>query len=99
MTIISRLRSPTPHLNGEKACRFQSSASTMREPSVPFGRTSDIIAAGHLLALLNVGPLDPMHDRVMAGGSPAFRTPLGEDFEGSSNTHPGDFILDKSFIG
>jgi ferredoxin--NADP+ reductase len=91
-------------LVGEEANRFRRLATTTREPSAHRGRITDLIATERLQETLDVGPLDPAQDRVMVCGSLAFNKDIKallteKGFEEGSNACPGDFVVEKAFVG
>lgn len=79
-------------------------ASATREPAAHNGRITDLIASGEFFGTLNIPALDPDQDRIMLCGSigmirdiRAFIEPLG--FKEGSNSRPGQFVVEKAFVG
>jgi ferredoxin/flavodoxin---NADP+ reductase len=78
--------------------------STTREASDRMGRITTLIETGKLFSDLGVPTLNPETDRVMICGSSEMLADvkaLCEDFgltEGS-NSQPGDFVIEKAFVG
>lgn len=79
-------------------------ASATREPAAHNGRITDLIASGEFFGALNIPALDPDQDRIMLCGSigmirdiRAFIEPLG--FKEGSNSRPGQFVVEKAFVG
>ncbi len=91
-------------LVGEHAGRFRRFATTTRDPSPVMGRITDLIDSGAAFDALGVAPLDPAVDRVMVCGSLAFNTDVkamleARGFVEGANSRPGDFVLEKAFVG
>ena len=70
------------------------------------GRFTDLIATGKLLADLGIDQpnFDPEHDRIMLCGSMAFIKDMAALCEAQglvegSNAEPGDFVLERAFVG
>ncbi|MFN3954337.1 MAG: ferredoxin--NADP reductase [Pararhodobacter sp.] len=77
--------------------------TTTREASPQMGRIDALIADGRLAAFAG-GALTPQHDRVMICGSMAMLETLKArceqlGFEEGSNAHPGQFVIEKAFVG
>ena len=75
-----------------------------REPFVHQGRIPDLIASGKLAADLGLPDLNPLEDRVMICGSPEMLRDLKalcehRDFEEGSTSRPGDFVIERAFVG
>ena len=91
-------------LCGEFADRLVHYATTTREESPKMGRITDLMESGKLFEDLGVPPLDREVDRVMICGSMAMLNDtkaLCETFglnEGS-NAQPGDFVVERAFVG
>ncbi len=91
-------------LIGEEAHRFRHLSTTTRDASSYMGRITDLIESGRLYEMLEASPLDPAKDRVMICGSLGFNKDLkailkARGFEEGSNASPGDFVLEKAFVG
>jgi ferredoxin/flavodoxin---NADP+ reductase len=84
--------------------KLQHYATTTRQASDRMGRITTLIENGELFADLGVPTLNPETDRVMICGSSEMLADvkaLCEDFgltEGS-NSQPGDFVIEKAFVG
>ncbi len=78
--------------------------TTTREQSPKMGRITTLLQNGALFADLGIGPINPDTDRAMVCGSLRFNKDLQailEDFgltEGS-NSEPGQFVVEKAFVG
>jgi ferredoxin--NADP+ reductase len=92
-------------LVGEEAtARLQHFASTTREPSSHNGRITTLIESGDFFRTLNIPGLDPQNDRIMLCGSmgmirdvKAMLEPKG--FTEGSNAEPGNFVVERAFVG
>lgn len=92
-------------LVGEEATqRLQHFASTTREPSPHNGRITNLIETGEFFKTLGIPALDPAQDRIMLCGSmgmirdvKAMLEPLG--FTEGSNAEPGNFVVERAFVG
>ena len=85
------------------AGRLHHLPSTTREASPRMGRIDTMIADGRLAAFAG-GALTPAHDRVMICGSMAMLETLKAcceqlGFEEGSNAQPGQFVIEKAFVG
>ena len=96
---------PDDPLVGELAAqKFVRYATTTQEPSARMGRITDLIESGKLFADLGAAPLDPTLDRVMICGSIVLNTDLKRILEGlgfseGSNSSPGDYVVERAFVG
>ena len=68
------------------------------------GRITTLIENGTLFETLNREPFDPEEDRVMICGSNAMIADVkalceGQSMEEGSNARPGDFVVEKAFVG
>ena len=77
-----------------------------REPFQNQGRFTDLIASGKLLADLGIDQpkFDPKHDRIMLCGSMAFIKDMAalceeHGLKEGSNAEPGDYVLERAFVG
>ncbi len=84
--------------------RFRHYATTTREASPVMGRITDLITSGKLFADLQVPAFDPSVDRIMICGS----TDMIRDVKAlavaaglteGSNNHPGQFVVERAFVG
>ncbi|MCL4674796.1 MAG: ferredoxin--NADP reductase [Pararhodobacter sp.] len=79
--------------------------TTTREPGPRMGRITETLASGRVFADLGLpGPLDPAADRAMVCGSLAFNKDVAALLTGfglreGSNAAPGDFVIEKAFVG
>ncbi|NNU79193.1 ferredoxin--NADP reductase [Halovulum dunhuangense] len=78
--------------------------TTTQEDSPNTGRITDWIASGRLFDHLGTPPLDPETDRVMICGSMGLNTDVKALLETAglregSNANPGEFVLEKAFVG
>ncbi len=79
-------------------------SSTTRETTPRMGRITHLIENGKLYADLGIEPLDPAQDRVMICGSMAMLRDVKNliealGFEEGSNSKPGDFVVERAFVG
>ena len=79
-------------------------SSTTRESTPRMGRITHLIENGKLYADLGIEPLDPTQDRVMICGSMGMLKDVkslieGLGFEEGSNSKPGDFVVERAFVG
>jgi ferredoxin--NADP+ reductase len=68
------------------------------------GRITDLMSSGKLYADLGVPVLDPAIDRGMICGSSAMLKETKELLEGAgldegSNSKPGEFVIERAFVG
>ena len=79
-------------------------ASVTREGGEHVGRITELIESGKLFEDIARPPLDPEHDRVMICGSEAMLRDLKammleRGFTEGSNAAPGQFVVEKAFVG
>jgi len=75
-----------------------------REPFQTKGRVTDLIESGQLFRDLGTPPFDPAVDRVMLCGSMEMIKDMAHLCEShglieGSNAEPGDFVLERAFVG
>ena len=79
--------------------------TTTRETSARMGRITETIASGKVFEDLGLpGPFDPVTDRAMVCGSLGFNKDVAALLESyglreGSNSAPGDFVIEKAFVG
>ncbi|WP_394177918.1 ferredoxin--NADP reductase [Yoonia maritima] len=78
--------------------------TTTREESPKMGRITTLIENGELFADLGVPAMDPATDRAMVCGSLAFNLDIKELLEKAglnegANSEPGEFVIEKAFVG
>ncbi|MCB1406160.1 MAG: ferredoxin--NADP reductase [Rhodobacteraceae bacterium] len=79
--------------------------TTTREVSPRMGRITETLASGKVFTDLDLtGPLDAAGDRAMVCGSLAFNKDVAALLERAglregSNAAPGDFVIEKAFVG
>lgn len=78
--------------------------TTTRESSPRMGRSTDLMRSGKLFADLGVPPINPDTDRGMICGSMAMLKETKEILEGfglteGSNAAPGQFVVERAFVG
>lgn len=78
--------------------------SVTREPFKTQGRITNLIRSGQVFSDLGLPPLDKAHDRVMLCGSTEMinetKAILEErGFEQGNSGEPGDYLLEKAFVG
>ena len=96
---------PDDPLVGDLApSKFKLLSTTTREESAHMGRITDLIRSGDFYTQADVAPLNPEHDRVMICGSmemlkdtSAVVEELG--FQEGANNNPGDYVIEKAFVG
>ena len=92
-------------LNGEfTEGRVTHYATTTREASDRMGRITVLIESGKFYADLDIEHLDPATDRVMiCGGMEMLRDVKAlvetRGFTEGSLSHPGDFVVERAFVG
>jgi ferredoxin--NADP+ reductase len=79
-------------------------ASTTRENFPRMGRITTLIEEGRFFADLGVGAFDPAHDRVMICGSMGMLRDVKAlvekaGFAEGSHSKPGDFVVERAFVG
>ncbi len=78
-------------------------SSTTREPGARTGRITSLIGDGTIFDDLGVQPLSPATDRVMICGSRAMLGEVSALCKGAglvegSNSRPGEFVVERSFV-
>ncbi len=78
--------------------------TTTREPFPRMGRCTDLMRSGKLFADLDVPAISPEVDRGMICGSMAMLKETKEVLEGfglteGSNAAPGQFVVERAFVG
>ena len=84
--------------------RLQLFSTTTREPSARMGRITTMIENGQLFGALGLPAFDRTTDRVMICGSIDMIRDVRALVEGSgldegSNAEPGDFVVERAFVG
>ena len=93
-----------PLVGEEAAQKFMRYATTTREPSRNMGRITDLIESGRIFEDLGIPALDPDMDRVMICGSMALNMDLkrildDRGFSEGANSRPGEYVIEKAFVG
>lgn len=91
-------------LIGEEAHKLRYVPTTTQGASENMGRITDWIADGRLAVHLGVPDINPETDRVMICGSMGLNTDMkalleARGFEEGANSDPGDFVIEKAFVG
>jgi ferredoxin/flavodoxin---NADP+ reductase len=92
-------------LVGEDAShRLKHFASTTREVSDHNGRITTLIESGEFFRSLDIARFDPEHDRIMMCGSLGMIKNIREMLEPKgfiegSNNQPGNFVVERAFVG
>jgi ferredoxin/flavodoxin---NADP+ reductase len=93
-----------PLVGEDATARLKHFASTTRERSEHNGRITALISSGEFFKSLGVSGFDPEHDRLMMCGSMAMikdvcamLEPL--NFKEGSNHEPGNFVVERAFVG
>jgi ferredoxin--NADP+ reductase len=78
--------------------------TTTREETAKMGRITDLITSGELFRDLGLPPLNVAEDRVMICGSMGLNMDLKVILEAAglregSNSEPGEYVLEKAFVG
>lgn len=78
--------------------------TTTREPFLNEGRITDLMRTGKVFSDLGVPTLDRASDRVMICGSMGLNLEIKDilaehEFNEGSVNRPGDFVLEKAFVG
>lgn len=78
--------------------------TTTREQSPKMGRITTLIENGELFEDLSIPPIDPATDRAMVCGSLAFNLDIKALMEKAglhegANSEPGEFVIEKAFVG
>jgi len=92
-------------LIGEVAAgRLTHYATTTREITPRMGRITRLMESGKLFEDLGIAPLNPATDRAMICGSLEFTKDIkaileGLGFREGSISNPGDFVVERAFVG
>ena len=91
-------------LGEENLAKIRYYPTTTREESPKIGRITTLIENGDLFADLGVPPLDPQVDRAMVCGSLGFNLDIKALMEKAglnegANSEPGEFVIEKAFVG
>lgn len=93
-----------PLVGEDTVDRLKHFASTTREASNHNGRITTLIESGEFFKSLNMAAFNPEHDRIMMCGSVgmikdvrAMLEPVG--FKEGSNHEPGNFVVERAFVG
>lgn len=92
-----------PLIGEEAAKKFKYYPTTTQEPSKNEGRVTDLMRSGKLFEDLGIEPLGS-DDRIMICGSMPLNLEIKEICEAAglsegSNSKPGEFVLEKAFVG
>lgn len=88
----------------ENLAKLRYYPTTTQEDSPNMGRITDLITSGKVFTDLEVAPLNPETDRGMVCGSLAFNKDIKKILEQAglregANSDPGEFVIEKAFIG
>lgn len=91
-------------LGAENLNKIRYYPTTTREDSPKMGRITTLIENGELFSDLGIPPLDPATDRAMVCGSLAFNLDIKALLETAglregANSDPGEFVIEKAFVG
>ena len=92
-------------LVGEEATnQLKHFASTTREASANNGRITTLISSGDFFTTLGIPSFDAAHDRIMMCGSMGMIKDVREmlepkGFTEGSNHNPGNFVVERAFVG
>lgn len=95
-----------PLVNEEAAVQFSYLPTVTREPFRTTGRIDALIANGQIFKTRHMGPghFDPATDRIMMCGSMAMIKDYAARFDAlgfneGSNAAPGDYVIERAFVG
>jgi ferredoxin/flavodoxin---NADP+ reductase len=93
-----------PLVGEEATARLKHFASTTREQSEHMGRITTLISTGEFFKTLGISNFNPEHDRIMMCGSMGMIKDVREmlaplDFKEGSNSEPGNFVVERAFVG
>ena len=91
-------------IGAENLTKLRYYPTTTREQSPKMGRITTLIESGILFSDLGLPPLDPARDRAMVCGSLSFNLDIKALMEKSglkegANSDPGQFVIEKAFVG
>ncbi|MFT5271376.1 MAG: ferredoxin--NADP+ reductase [Yoonia sp.] len=91
-------------LGAENLAKIRYYPTTTREQSPKMGRITTLIETGELFADLGLPALDPAVDRAMICGSLGFNVDIKTLMEKAglnegANSEPGEFVIEKAFVG
>ena len=91
-------------LGAENHAKIRYYPTTTREQSPKMGRITTLIENGELFSDLGVPALNPETDRAMVCGSLAFNLDIKALMEKAglhegANSEPGQFVIEKAFVG
>jgi len=91
-------------LGAENLAKIKYYPTTTREQSPKMGRITTLIESGELFRDLGVPAFDPAVDRAMVCGSLAFNLDIKALMEKAglnegANSEPGEFVIEKAFVG
>ena len=91
-------------LGEENLAKIRYYPTTTREQSPKMGRITTLIENGELFSDLGVPSLNPETDRAMVCGSLAFNLDIKALMENAglhegANSEPGQFVIEKAFVG
>ncbi len=78
--------------------------TTTQETTPKMGRITTLMSSGEFFRDLDIPPLDVAHDRVMICGSLGLNSDMKIIVEGAglaegSNSRPGEYVVEKAFVG
>ena len=93
-----------PLVGEEATARLKHFASTTREPSEHNGRITSLIETGEFFASLGIPAFDAVHDRIMMCGSMGMIKDIRQmlepkGFNEGSHSQPGNFVVERAFVG
>lgn len=79
-------------------------ATCTRDSCAHPGRITHLVRSGKFFRDIGIAPLDPCQDRAMICGSLSYTREmrdllLDRGFSEGANSHPGEFVLEKAFVG
>ncbi|MCY4261522.1 MAG: ferredoxin--NADP reductase [Rhodobacteraceae bacterium] len=98
------MTSADPLVGEEAASALKYVATTTQESSALMGRITDLLQDGTVMTMLDLPALDPSQDRCMICGSMGFLQDIKAildkaGFTEGSNSAPGDYVIERAFVG
>ena len=93
-----------PLVGEDATLRLKHFASTTREPGEHNGRITSLIESGAFFSALGIPAFDAEHDRIMMCGSMGMIKDIRDmlepkGFTEGSNHQPGNFVVERAFVG
>ncbi len=93
-----------PLVGEEAMAKLRYFPTTTGEPSPQMGRITDLLNSGEVFEKLGVPPIDAATDRAMVCGSMGLNLDMKAileswDLREGSNSEPGEYVVEKAFVG